>query len=341
MRRILTAAVMAVALTVAAGCGSKPSPAPHPAVPTKAPFVCQPQAAPAAGECQRQELAYRGIKPSATAPSFSLGRAQGIDISRYQPHPAFRTLYSEGIRFVIIQTNAGGCACNPFFDEQVRDAHAAGLKVGVYVFVEASSASEQTDLLGRIAAPVRSLINAGAYVDTEVPGAYERGCEIVARLFSVWHFYTAGIYASNGTWPGYECQGFDWPAKWGGLVSPLPGYPFSRTLLRQWCGTCYLNGVGETDRDEDLGLLARSTPSKPAPTHAEVLTREHHELDAHYRLRAELHGDIERHQCRLDKHGHGHETPHTHRQWALCRAWISHGQQEVTLILRFHGKGVY
>lgn len=257
-----------VVLLVFAGCGKS---ATHTVTQTvkAAPFVCHHRIPAQAGECIRQELEYEGVKPAAPRLSLRFGaafHAQGIDISRWQPHPAFRELYREGIRFVIVQ-GADNCSeSNPFFDSQVRSAHEAGMKVGVYVFAEGCEAAGQAAALEHAAASERSRITLGAHVDAEVPAAYPHACSIVADLSR--HFYIVGVYGSPGTYGGGRCVGVVWPAEWGGsLASPLPGYPFSAIKLRQWCGTCRLAGNdGEIDRDEDLGLLALAhTPVKPKP----------------------------------------------------------------------------
>ncbi len=278
-----------------------------------------------AGECHRQELEAKGIRSA--PPRTVSGRAQGIDISRWQPFPSFTTLYREGIRFAIIQTNAGACRCNPYFLSQVKSAHAAGLKVGVYVFVENASSAAQADVLGQVAEPVRSLISLGAWVDTEVPGAYERGCPIVRRLYEVWHFHIAGIYASNGNWPGYVC-GYNWPAKWGGGASPLPGYSYASMKVRQWCGTCYLGGnSGQIDRDEDLGVIALATPPL---THAQLRI----ELYTDYRHRTSLRRLLGRYGCTRRRHRHEHLG-------RRCRVWFHAGDVVNLDIVRLHRKRIY
>lgn len=331
MRRLVLALFVAVvALT---GCGGA---AAHKST-LKAhagPFVCHPrttpegQPAPNLGECHRQELEYKGIRTTPRQGASS--RAQGIDISRWQPYPNFHQLYGEGIRFVVIQANAGACRCNPYFDSQVRAAHAAGMKVGVYVFVVNVSYLAQADVLGQVAAPVRGLISLGAWVDTEVPGAYEKGCPIVRRLFSVWHFHIAGIYASNGNWPGWVC-GWAWPAKWGGPPSPLPGYSYSAMKMRQWCGTCYLGGnSGEIDRDEDLGVIALSQPSPPPCNYTCKRTR----LYALYRERNGIRDLLGRYGCSRRRHDHERLGP-----W--CVAEFAKGDRVNRAIEQLHREHVW
>lgn len=255
---------------VLAGCGGhthttvrlKATPPPTP--PT---FVCHHKVPAQMGECVRQELEARGIQPGGGAELLvqkleARTHLQGIDISRWQPHPRFHQLYAEGIRFVIVQGSDNGCACNPFFRSQVRSAHEAGLKVGVYLFAEGDTPSYQAAVLVAVALSERSRIVLGAYVDAEVPAAYPRACAIAHALQR--RFFIVGIYGSPGTFSGGGCAGIIiWPAEWGGgSAYPLSGFSFAAIELRQWCGTCRLGGNdGDIDRDEDLGVIARSAPT--------------------------------------------------------------------------------
>lgn len=265
-RKVLVLLPLLVSLIVA-GCGGASShPSPGVTQPA-APFACHPKTPPQAGECIRQELEAEGVKPTEPRPSARFGAAfhvQGIDISRWQPHPRFRELYREGIRFVIVQ-GADGCSeSNPFFDSQVQSAHEAGMRIGVYVFAEGCSPAGQAAALKQASTPERSRITLGAAVDAEVPAAYPVACAVASALSH--HFHIIDTYGSPGTYRGGRCTGGNWPAEWSlSVASPLPGYPFSTVKVRQWCGTCTLGGNdGQIDRDEDLGLLALAHP-KPKP----------------------------------------------------------------------------
>lgn len=268
------------------------------------PFVCHPKQPPEMGECIRQELEHTGVKPArpkfGALPLALRGRTQGIDISRYQPHPAFRLLYRQGIRFVIVQGADNAHASNPFFASQVREAHEAGMQVGVYIFAEGDSSTAQANALISVASSERSRITLGAYVDAEVGSAYPHVCGIVSVL--VHHFWIVGVYGSPGTYAGGAC-GASWPAEWGfSLASPLPGFSFHSMVLRQWCGTCVLSGVGEVDRDEDLGALAKShVKPKPKP---KPLTKK----QAQARL-AQVNRLLGAYDRRSNPHGHNCQHP--------------------------------
>lgn len=308
--RLLTLLLLILlAVLVLAGCGghsptrakAKPKP------PSSEPFVCHHKVPAQAGECIRQELEHDGITPAAPSspptPTVSVhlgGAASGhqcIDISRYQTEPDFPLLYREGIRCVIVQTNYGEGASNPYFTYQVTHAVAAHIAVGAYVFELGECGSCQASTLVRVVHPLARDVTLGAWVDAEVAGAYGSACSTAAALHAD-GFTIYGVYSSPGLWPRQRCGGYIWPAEWGGGAPyPLPGYPSSAILFRQWCGTCTLGGVGEIDRDEDRGLLARAhtAPPKPKPVSQSERKRE---LDAKYVRRAGERYFLTRFHCR-------------------------------------------
>ena len=319
-------AVVAVVVILLAACGSK-EPKPTPAPPKAS--ICAHKDPAQAGECLKQEQRAKGYRPTMRVPATSTSAPQGVDISNWQGVPSLGTARANGIRFVIIQTNAGAFR-NPFYWLQAADARNAGLPFGTYTFIEPSMGGSTQ---ANISAAVRkgSGASLGMWADAEVGGAYEQACPYTSTAPS----NIVGVYSSNGNWPGYRCKGYDWPANWGGgSATPLPGYTSSATKVRQWCGTCRFPGFsGEVDRDESLGLLSLVNP--PGPTHAEVVARWHRELNAHYRLRAALHVLIERHKCRPGQHA----TPASYH--TVCVYWLVRGQVQVRIILAFHRKGIY
>lgn len=216
-----------------------------------------------AGACIKQELHGQGFRliPPLTAAG---GRAQCIDISRWQPHPQFHVLYGQGIRCVIVQGADNEHASNPFFASQIRSAHEAGMKVGVYIFAEGAFGIYQANALIQVAHSERSRITLGAAIDAEVSSAYPQVCRIAQTLER--SFYLVYVYGSPGTYRGGRCTKYVWPAVWG-TRSPIPlsGYSSSAIVFWQWCGTCRLLGNdGEIDRDEDRGLIGLSK-AKPKP----------------------------------------------------------------------------
>jgi hypothetical protein len=331
MKRIALAAVAALML---AGCGSSPVTPSHitrsiPVPPSPAPFLCHPRYPAEAGECIRQQEETEGKHPArpqseikGLLPLATFGKTC-IDISKYQGIPNFFQARLAGLRCVIVQANDGNYR-NPLFDAQARAIRGAGLPFGIYTFTEAFSGARQAAIAVSMAIGQGATL--GAWSDVEVPGSYRHACEYV-NYAQAHGFRIAGKYSSPGLVEGGACSGYDWPAEWGGgRAYPLRGYTLSQTVMRQDCGTCRYGGVsGEVDLDEDLGLLALAKPPVP-PTPPSVL-RERLARDRavhrHYLIL------VERHRCRLDRRGHGHEIPRTHSQWRLCRGWIEEGQDAI------------
>jgi hypothetical protein len=343
MKRFLFAVAAALLLV---GCGghsvSSPPVVSRPATRT-APFVCHPKRPAQAGECIRQELEAEGNAPARPLVSGTFGASfpvpQCIDISRWQGVPSFTRLRADGVKCVIVQGADGTSESNPYIGAQVAGARAAGLPYGFYIFAEAEGSNGQADAIGNAAQGRGGTL--GVWVDNEVPGSYSHACPIAERLRSRWGYRIVGDYGSPGNVPASldYCGLYSWPASWGGgRARALPGFPASSLKFRQWCGTCALNGVsGQVDRDEDLGLLALAHGT-PRPTHAQQVARWKRELDVAYRLRRELHRDIDRHHCRLTRPTLGHAKPPSYH--TVCAQWLAHGQVEVRRVEAFHAKGV-
>lgn len=318
--RCLTALAVLLAVAVA-GCGGS---SPMGNIPAKYSqghsFGCHHRTPAQAGECIQQELRAQGVQPAApplATELFGAVHAGCVDISRWQGSPNWRLVRLAGVRCVIVQTNDGG-AHNPLFVAQVRGAHAAGLRVGVYLFVESGSASYQVAVARSVARSVpSSYITLGAFADAEVTGAYAVTCAVVRDLHAYWR--VVGVYGSPGTYRGGRCIGVIWPAEWGGgRAYPLAGYPSSAIKFRQNCGTCHLAGFGgEVDRDEDLGLLALA-PHKPSRAQIK------HQLDHDYRYRRHLRRVLLEQGCRVVR-------PSAH-----CRGVLKSGARVNRTIARIH-----
>jgi hypothetical protein len=253
--------LLVVLLTVA-GCGSGSSPSPPVPRPAATPFVCHQRVPAEAGECIREELEARGITPAAPELGVTFGARVGapqcVDVSVYQGVPNFR---AGGVRCVVIQTN-DGLTRNPLFYAQVAAAKRAGIPWGVYTYLEGFSGAQQARTALSMSKGLGRTL--GVWGDAEHASAYPQACSFTAQAHQV--AYIVGVYGSPGTYAGGRCEGYSYPAEWGGGPAfPLPGYPASSVKLRQWCGSCLLAGfAGEVDRDEALGVLALARP-RPAP----------------------------------------------------------------------------
>jgi hypothetical protein len=244
---------------------------------------------------------------------------QCVDVSVWNDIPNFSRA---GLRCVIIQTN-DGVLTNPFYWMQAAAARAAHLRIGVYVFTEGISATEQASIAARVSR--NSGYTLGGWVDAEKEAAYPVACSLVRALSH--YFDHVGVYSSPGIYRGGHCEGYDFPAEWGNeRAYPLPGYSRAETVIRQWCGDCTLPGFGgEVDRDEALGILRFPTHA-PAPH-----VSSHRQLERDYAFRAALRGDLARHRC----------TAAHHHPYRACAVWDQQLRQVQAEIRSLHKRGVW
>lgn len=269
-----------------------------------------------AGECVRSLQAFEKVPTLhlAAPPSLAMrGRAQCVDVSRWQGIPNWSAARRTGVRCVIIQTSDGFIP-NPLFAAQANGAHRAGIEVGAYLFVEAESSTGQASFSLSISR--RHGVTLGTWADTEVSGAYEHECGIVNYLKT--HGVTiAGGYTSPGLWPGLHGCGYVWPAEWGSSEPSAPsGWPSWAVKFRQWCGTCFLSGFsGEVDRDEDVGLLGLAKPVPPPPL-TPARKRALDRLLGPYNRRTNPHG----HNCGKPPFKHAYPSARWNH---ACSVWAS------------------
>ena len=83
----------------------------------------------------------------------------GVDVSKYQKNVDWKKVKAAGIDFAFIRAGYSGLATgsltkDPYFDQNMKNAKAAGIKVGVYYYSQATTAkearSEANYLLGLI-----------------------------------------------------------------------------------------------------------------------------------------------------------------------------------------------
>ncbi|MBE0340900.1 glycoside hydrolase [Paenibacillus sp. 28ISP30-2] len=67
------------------------------------------------------------------------GNAQGIDVSRYQGNIDWKVVKAEGISFAFIKASQGQRYVDPTFITNTKGARAAGVLLGAYHFVDATS----------------------------------------------------------------------------------------------------------------------------------------------------------------------------------------------------------
>ena len=87
---------------------------------------------------------YRGTGLSHDNRFKNAVRQIGIDVSQWQGNINWGAVASAGVKFAIIRCGYTGMAdgrryTDPMFDKNIKMAHAAGIKVGVYYFSQAIS----------------------------------------------------------------------------------------------------------------------------------------------------------------------------------------------------------
>lgn len=265
------------------------------------------------GECVGQHFGL--TKPTTTVPLASPGHAACADWSQWQGAYPNTT----GLRCVIIQASFGD-SVEPTVYSQINDANAHHIPWGAYGFMEGGWGGGEADLAVKVTnGRGRSL---GVWADAEIGPAYSHACGFVSQVKADGvHIY--GLFAAPGMYPAGDgpCVGWLWPSEWN-LAGPysFAGYPFSRILLWQHCGTCFRYGV-ETDLDSDYGLIALGHPA-PKPTRPQLEA----ELRTHEALKAQLEAQIVHLRHKLAKFG-CYPALKAHRAGPKCRGWKAAGNR--------------
>ncbi len=99
---------------------------------------------------------------------------KGIDVSKWNGSIDFKKVRAAGIDFVMIKaangSNKGTYTLDPKFDTNIRAAHSAGLRCGVYLYSYAKTptgATGEAKFLAEKLAPYRSMISFPAAYDIE------------------------------------------------------------------------------------------------------------------------------------------------------------------------------
>lgn len=100
---------------------------------------------------------------------------KGIDVSKYQGNIDWRKVKNDGVEYAIIRVGVRGyktgeIALDEKFEQNIKGAHAAGIKVGVYFFSQAISveeAKEEADFVIEQLEPYRDFIDYPIVFDVE------------------------------------------------------------------------------------------------------------------------------------------------------------------------------
>jgi hypothetical protein len=264
------------------------------------------------------------------------------DLSNNDPTYNMAAIKRAGHPAVVLKVNQGVGFLDSTFYYMAIAAKRVGVCVGGYDFVQEYTAAEAYVLIERLHA-------AGIYrntpctlpptLDVEFGVPSQPGLEhmiaVLMREFGRVQIYTGAWYWA----PHFGC----WvPAQ---VHLWLSGYPFAPTLcgmqgwqyvVQQYADNGF-NGVFSSDmnvwRGSDASFKAFAQITPPGMTAAQRRAQRTRSLHAHRKLRAQLHGLIEKHHCR-----HGSANPHSYH--TACGRWLRHGRQEVAIIHRYEREGI-
>lgn len=100
---------------------------------------------------------------------------KGIDVSKYQGDIDWKKVKNDGVEYAIIRVGVRGyktgeLSLDERFEKNIKGAHAAGIKVGVYFFSQAISveeAEEEADFVGEQLEPYRNMVDYPVVFDVE------------------------------------------------------------------------------------------------------------------------------------------------------------------------------
>lgn len=347
MRRLkltlpLLAAVVAAFLI---GCGGttpiSSRSAPQPAItPLPAQSICRPGSMGAALRCSSKLGALlqlqSGPEPGQT----------GIDLSNNDPSfGSWRTIRRHA-SFAYFKVSEGTGFIDGTASQMAREAKAAGLLIGGYDFQHVCGVNpfSEADVFILAAKHVGLLKGSGVLPPT---ADFEAGGGCNAKVWlgqwsrTVRRVTRDMVYSDPGFYnPSVGCfseADYGWVADLGAFA-PLCGL---RTIFHQYSFAAW-DGVAHVDGDVFRGSyrqLAALAASAPVETNTQKRARWKRELDAHYRLRAELHAFIDKHHCRRGRPWFGHAKPRNFH--TRCGKALAAGKRQNHEINAFHAKRVF
>lgn len=365
--RLLPRLLPLVVLVVVAGCGKSVAPPPSPPkpIPAKPGAVAPPAGeAPSCTPAEQREVQAGHGELGSCAPkkaevvattafaSLTSSGATGPDVSNNDPLYNWQAVRAHGHPFGYLKTIQGTAFVDATAAGMARAARAAGVVPGGYDFLEVcrvSSAGEARLFAARLKAiglVGHAFVPVG---DAEWPLRAPCSAQEARGWLTSW---SSTVHSLTGRWPAFYTGAWWWNPNVGcwrpaHALRWVSGYT-SRQALTVPCGwggvdlwqytSAGFNGVSVSDMSR-LEVPGGAFTGSAAPTHAQTVARWHRELDAHYVLRARLHGDIDNRHCRPGPPWFGHARPPKYH--SLCVRWLAHGGQEVAIIEAFHKKGVY
>lgn len=137
----------------------------------------------------------------------------GIDVSKWQGEIDWKLVRDAGIEYAIIRCGyrgsvTGSLVEDPYFEQNIKGALAAGVKVGVYFFTQATNEVEAVEEASMVVSLIRDYdIEYPVFIDTEGAGGNGRAddLDVETRTMVCDAFcrtvenagYEAGVYASR------------------------------------------------------------------------------------------------------------------------------------------------
>lgn len=352
-------AVVVLAFTIA-GCGSTKVVTRQ----VQPPLTAKPGAvAPPANEApsctpaqiEQVEAGHGAMGVCAPAPSgFGLPRSStrgltGPDVSNNDPFFNWHPVRSAGHPFGYVKVIQGTRFVDSTAAGMASAQRAASVIPGGYDFLEVCRASGSGEArlyasrLKAIGLVGHSFVPAG---DAEWPLTAPCSTGQARAWLTSWE---DTLHALVGRWPAFYTGAWWWNPNVGCWRPPhalrwVSGYT-SRSDLSIPCGwggvdlwqytDAGFNGVSTTDMSRLEVPESRFLPtSAPSPSQQRAAKRR--SLASHKRERGELHGDIERHQCRRGQHVVPREPLSTRRHLhnELCPRWIKRGGVVISVTKR-------
>jgi len=200
----------------------------------------------------------------------------GIDVSKWQYDVNWKKVKAAGIEYALIRlgyrgtAEAGNCAMDPYFEQNIKGALEAGLHVGVYYFTQAITVEEAIEEANIVINALKGYnITFPVVYDTEyreggrandLPNAERTACAKAFCETILAAGYTPVIYASTN-WSVLnlnleDLQGFDlWYAYYGKPENLY--YPYEYTMW-QYTDSGRVDGI-ETSVDLNISFMDYST----------------------------------------------------------------------------------
>ncbi len=130
--------------------------------------------------------------------------ARGIDISNYNGYLNWRSIASQNIDFVILRAGSSVSGKDPSFDSNYASAKAAGLDVGVYYYVEATSVESILEYIDDLEAILEGKkFEYPVFLDIEKDSLGSLGKDLLTEMAIAFieklqsDGYFAGLYTNN------------------------------------------------------------------------------------------------------------------------------------------------